>query len=337
MTVNSDDQFSLLQALPASNRAPVLAAWGMGVDSTAMLVEMVERGEPVDHVLTADVGDENPLTYAFRPVFTEWLAKRGVPVTVVQYRPKNFKHYPAYTSLGENCLTNGTLPSIAFGGSSCSQKWKIAPQDAWTKTWAPAQRAWAAGGKVVKLIGYDCSTADVRRYAHREGHDSALYDFRYPLREWGWVRADCERRIAAAGLPVPPKSSCFFCTAMKPHELRAMPKELLRRVVLMEARAAPRLKTSEGLWRNTVKGCRGATPKPGSMTVFIRAEGLLPAWEIDAIVQEAPQALVTWQKAQAEVPAAERPSLAVWLREFGRAHGLSFDPPGVAPLYAAVA
>lgn len=86
----------------------------------------------------------------------------------------------------------------------------MAPQDKWTAQWAPAIRCWGEGGRVVKLIGYDCSTADQRRYAHAEGYADPRYDYRYPLRELGWTRADCIARIERAGLPVPPKSSCFF-------------------------------------------------------------------------------------------------------------------------------
>src|SRR3546814_13602280 len=113
---------------------------------------------------------------------------------------------------------------------------------------SPAIRCWGEGGRVVKLIGYDCSSADQRRYAHAEGYADPRYDYRYPLRELGWTRADCMARIERAGLPVPPKSSCFFCPAMRPHEVDALSKDELRTIVLMEARAQPRLRTlrSEG-------------------------------------------------------------------------------------------
>src|SRR4051812_46806286 len=94
---------------------PVLAALGLGVDSVAMLVELVERGERVDAALFADTGSERPQTYAYLPIFKEWLEKRGVPLIVVKYEPKNFKNYPPYRTLEANCLTNGTLPSKAFG------------------------------------------------------------------------------------------------------------------------------------------------------------------------------------------------------------------------------
>ena len=33
--------------------------------------------------------------------------------------------------------------------------------------------------------------------------------------EWGWSRKDCIQAIRDAGLPLPGKSSCFFCPSMK--------------------------------------------------------------------------------------------------------------------------
>jgi len=296
-------------------RSPVLAAWGAGVDSTAMLIELVDRGEPVDQVLFADVGAEKAETLTFVPLFRAWLADHGVPSEVVRYQPKNFKNWPPYRTLTENLLTNGTLPGIAFGRGTCSQKWKAAPQHAWAQAWPLAQAAWAAGRKVVKLIGYDCSPADDRRHAVVQALDDPLYEHRYPLREWGWTRPDCEDRIRRAGLPVPVKSACFYCTAARPAEVRALPGGQLRQIVLIEARARPRLRNVDGLWRKPVRGLRGAEPRPGSMTAFIRQEGLLDPGEIEAIAELAPRSLLRWQAAAAETEGA-RPELRRWLTVF---------------------
>lgn len=295
---------------------PVLAAWGGGVDSTAMIIELVERGEPPDAVLMAETGSERPETDAFVPLFRAWMDARGVENHLVRYSPKRFKHWPPYASLLENLLTNGTLPSISFGRHSCSQKWKIAPQDAWAERWPLARAAWARGGKVVKLIGYDCSPADERRYAHREGHVDPRFLFRYPLREWGWTRSDCIARIRAADLPVPVKSSCFFCAAMKPDEVRSLPTAYLRLIVLIEARAAPRLRTIEGLWRKPVLGRGRAEARPGAMTAFIRAERLLPHEEIDRIVRSAPAQLLAYQAAAARLSLGDREPMSGWLERF---------------------
>jgi hypothetical protein len=87
---------------------------------------------------------------------------------------------------------------------------------------------------VVKCIGFD-ATEDHRvkggggTYAVPKGmniaplaglpHYKDRYTFRYPLREWGLDRAACGRIIVDAGLPLPPKSACFFCPAMRTIEI----------------------------------------------------------------------------------------------------------------------
>lgn len=295
---------------------PVVAAWGGGVDSTAMLIEMVERGERVDQVLFADTGNEKAAVYSQVRLFTTWLRAHGVAVETVRYEPQRFKNFPPYATLLENSLANGTLPSVAFGRGTCSLKWKVAPQNKWMQTWEPAQRVWAAGGKVVRLIGYDASPADSRRYAHAQSlPEDPHYTYRYPLREWDWTRADCEARIAAAGFQPFEKSACFFCSASKPAEIAALTAQELRLIVLMEARAKPRLRNIDGLWRTPVQGKRGATPRPGSMTEYIRSEGLLPAAEIDEIVALAPRDLLAWQDAVAQLT-EHRPAMAEWVKLF---------------------
>lgn len=318
--------------------APVVVAYGAGVDSTAMILGMLARGERIDVVLFADTGSEKPSTYAYVDIFFAYLRERGIRCEIVRYEPKRFKHWPPYRSLDENCFTNGTLPSISFGRHSCSQKWKIAPQDAWVEQWEPAVACWALGGRVIKCIGYDDGKRDSKRYAHAEGHLDERYEYRYPLREWKWDREQCEAEIAAAGLPVPIKSACYMCGASQPWEIRGLPEFQLRRIVLMEARAQPRLINVEGLWRKSVQGMRGAVKRPGSMTQFIREEALLPADEIDAIVAMAPVALAQFQDAEGKIPLERRAELSTWLKLFdardrgifGEQRGREFLAEGVA-------
>jgi len=290
--------------------APVVLAYGIGVDSTALLVELESRGTPPDLVITGDPGIEKPETYVYQEMMAAWMAARGIRYETVRYTPKRFKHWPPYYDLLANVITNATLPSISLGRHSCSLKWKVAPQDAFLKQWEPAKAAWARGQKVIRLIGYDASPADTRRYNHASAIANDLFECRYPLREWGWNRAACIARIEAAGLPVPPKSSCFICGAMKPDEVRALPSWCLRLIVLVEARAAPRLRTVEGLWR------RSTATRPGRMTDFIRAEELLPAADIDAIIRDAPADLIRFQDVAGHVPLPERPTMAEWLDMF---------------------
>jgi hypothetical protein len=154
---------------PTDPRTVLVVAYGMGVDSTAMLIGLAERGIRPAAILFADTGGEKPATYAFRPVFDAWLAAHNMPpITVVKNVVKDFKHYPPYHTLEENCLTNGTLPSVAFGFQmhSCSLKWKAAPQHKWLKAFPPAVAAWGRGEKVVRAIGFDASPGDKRRRNH---------------------------------------------------------------------------------------------------------------------------------------------------------------------------
>ena len=60
------------------SRQPLAVCWGMGQDSTGMLVGMWERGIRPQLVITADVGSERPQTYVFRPIFDDWLGIRGI-------------------------------------------------------------------------------------------------------------------------------------------------------------------------------------------------------------------------------------------------------------------
>jgi hypothetical protein len=280
------------------NRQPLVMAYGMGVDSTAAISGLVERGVRPDLILFANVGGEKQQTYAYLPIINAYLQKHGFPeVHVVQYIPRNFKNWPPYYGLEQNCLTNGTLPSISFSFQfkSCSQKWKAAPQHKYIQNWDPARDWWAAGGKVKKIIGYDASPKDQKRvtYACNAEVEDEHYEYWYPLQEWGWDRMRCTEEIEKAGLPVPPKSSCYFCAAMQPEEVSALEPDYLRGIVRLEARARPRFKTAamKGLWG------RDSKKRPGSMTQYIRENNLLPAAEVDRIVEETPRDIIAYQEA----------------------------------------
>ncbi len=135
-----------------------------------------------------------------------------------------------YSDLYGNCLKNETLPSLAFGMKSCSLKWKTGPQDVLLKgarsgpnarpphpVWLRAQEL---GQTIVKLIGYDCGKADLRRSRNLAESDDG-FDYIYPLQLVGWSRPDCVAAITRAlgAHLVPIKSACFFCPASKHWEL----------------------------------------------------------------------------------------------------------------------
>lgn len=219
---------------------PLGVSYGMGVDSTAMLVEMTRRGIRPDLIQFADTGGELPATYDYLGVIDEFLARQGFPaVTVVRKRSK-------HASLYDNCVNNETLPSIAFGLKGCSQKWKVDPMNYFCNHWAPARACWKAGFKMFKAIGYDAGGRDRQRFCHSAaseakrsaaGRPDKKYNYWYPLIEWGIDRDACLTSIRSAGLPVPIKSACFFCTARKGEELVELGRDhpdLARKAVEME-------------------------------------------------------------------------------------------------------
>lgn len=82
------------------------------------------------------------------------------------------------------------------------------------------------------------------------------YENRYPLIEdWHWSRDDCIRVIEEENLPLPGKSSCFFCPSMKGHEIEALKRQhpdLYQRAIAIEENAMPNLTKVKGLGRSYV-------------------------------------------------------------------------------------
>src|SRR5262249_44600599 len=64
---------------------PLVVVYGLGVDSTAMLIEFARRGIRPDLILFADTGGEKPQTYQYLHVIRPFLARVGFPdVTVAR-------------------------------------------------------------------------------------------------------------------------------------------------------------------------------------------------------------------------------------------------------------
>jgi hypothetical protein len=271
-------------------RSPLVVNFGGGVDSTAILVRLVEMFEAGDAtarpdlVLFADTGSELPETYENVARVSAYLELHGFPRVTTVSRPANIPGRAGYRTLEENCLVNETLPGEAFGRGNCSCKWKHEPMDAFLHgRQRPLRAGWLelhgfAGEKPVKLIGYDATeTLKGKRGASaRENLEDATAKYRYPLVEWGWTRERCEQAIRAAGLPSVVKSACFFCPNQTTCELRAMaessPALVLRALVIEEvARRGKHGLQIEGLWRRT----RKSDGRSGSWVEWARAEGLL--------------------------------------------------------------
>ena len=150
--------------------------------------------------------------YAYLDVMNRWLKDHGMPpITRVYKTTRDGKRL----TLEDECLQSCSLPSIAYGFKRCSLKHKIGPQEKFCNHYPPCQKAWAAGKRVVKFIGYDAGEGYRSDKVLLGDLADPKYSKWYPLMEWGWDRAACMQAIENAGLPQPGKSSCFFCPSMR--------------------------------------------------------------------------------------------------------------------------
>ena len=226
-------------------RGPVVVSYGGGVNSTAMLIGMVERGQRPDAILFANTAAEFPETYKYVDGFSGWLTQRGFPeITHVAY---NSKH----ETLEQECHNNNTLPSLAFGFRGCSHKWKRYPMEKWVKAWQPAIEAHERGHVVYRLLGIDAG----EQHRGRIDGEREKCEYHRPLVEWCWNRRQCIQVIEDSHLCVPKKSACFFCPATRKAEVKELYRdepELFARAVAMEQHARDNggLKSIQGLGRH---------------------------------------------------------------------------------------
>lgn len=183
-------------------------AYGGGVQSTALLV-MAARGEiQADAALFCNVGDdsEHPDTLRFvREVAVPYGAAHGVPVHILQRTRRDGRTETLWQQLMRPSRTINIpvrMDNGAPGNRTCTADFKIRVMSKWLK----AHGATAATPATVQIgISWD--------EAHRAERRTAVPGevTSYPLVERHLSRVDCQRIIVAAGLPLPGKSSCFFC------------------------------------------------------------------------------------------------------------------------------
>ena len=227
-----------------------IVAYGGGTNSTAMLIGLCRKQIPVDLILFSDTGGEHLHTYGYFPIINGWLAAHGMPeITRLEYRTREGLRL----TLEQECLQSHSLPSIAYGYKSCSLKHKVHPQEKYCNHHPACREAWKRGEKINKFIGYDAGEGRRKKRAEDAERKDKKYNYQYPLIEWGWSRDDCIEVIRQEGLPLPGKSSCFFCPSMRPKEIRTLyhrHRDLYERAVAIEREAKPYLTAVKGLGRN---------------------------------------------------------------------------------------
>lgn len=204
---------------------PVVLSYGMGVDSTAILLRWLtdesSRDFPLDQltVITAMTGDEWPrtgqvVTDHVLPLMREHGVRyvqvaRGGPtvadgvVTLSDTRQPTEVRLGGVYKLSQELTAAGTVPQVASGRRTCSIKQKGVPLD----TWIGGE---LAGSNFRHVMGFNADEG--KRAARDSSYSNEQRASEYPLIEWGWNRETCLTFIGAVtGVPDWPKSCCTYC------------------------------------------------------------------------------------------------------------------------------
>lgn len=165
-----------------------ILSFGGGVNSVALMLWLLEHSEPLDEVIFADTGVELPETYAYLPTVEAHLAAHDVKFTVVEGRVRGRDLY-------QTCWERRVIPSAI---------WRWSTRDFKVRPIYRYYRSLNAHIMQYLAIGYD-------EFDRMRTSATPLVTNVYPLVQNRLTRADCAAIIREANLPMPVKSSCFFC------------------------------------------------------------------------------------------------------------------------------
>jgi hypothetical protein len=191
-------------------------SYGGGVQSTAALVLAATGRINFPVFLFANVGDdsEDPATLDYLEQYAKpYAALHGIQLHELRRIRRDGTTETLYGRLTRPGSRSLPIPvrmsNGAPGTRSCTADFKIKVIGRWVKAHGATEDNPATVGVGISLD--EIERVNNRRAMPYERPVYPLLDLRPPLR-----RQDCERVIRAAGLPVPPKSACWFCPFRRP-------------------------------------------------------------------------------------------------------------------------
>ena len=193
-----------------------IISYGGGVQSTALCVLAVQgKIGHVDAALFSNVGDDSeyPATITYvREKMVPLCAERGLAVHDLHRVKRNGDTETLWQRLMKPGSRSLPIPvrmpdTGAPGTRNCTAEFKIKVITKWIRAHGATQDAPAT-----VCIGF--STDEAHRANNRSASPYETPEF--PLLDLRLSRTDCKNIISRAGLPVPPKSACFFCPFHRP-------------------------------------------------------------------------------------------------------------------------
>jgi hypothetical protein len=217
-----------LKMLPAvASRKVRVFSFGGGVQSHAVLVLQAQGklSQPYDYFVFANVGadSENPDTLAYIEKYTKpFCEKHGIRFVEVQKQRGRGKNKTPDTLVELIYRTQKSVPIPArMGGNgapgrrSCTVDFKIVVVDGWIKK---DKYTHAVVGLGISIDEFDRARDTQWFDKVRDKPFGFMKRREYPLIDMRINRDGCRKLIAEAGLPEPPKSSCYFCPFKKRSE-----------------------------------------------------------------------------------------------------------------------
>jgi hypothetical protein len=198
-------------------------AHGGGVQSTAALVLSAQGKIDFPVHLFSNVGDdsEHPATLKYvREVSMPYAAAHGIELHELRRVRRDGTPETLLTRMTRPGSKDLAIPVYIHGDTptnrSCTTHFKIHVLRKWTKDHG-------ATATNPATVGIGISVDEIERAGR--GVDAPHDQRVYPLLDLGLRRMDCHRVIADAGLPTPPKSSCYFCPFKRPQQFAEMRRD----------------------------------------------------------------------------------------------------------------
>ncbi|MFE0651010.1 phosphoadenosine phosphosulfate reductase [Streptomyces sp. NPDC059534] len=210
-------------------------SYGGGVQSTALLVLAAQGRIDFPLFVFANVGNDSERAATLRYVEEHakpYAAQHGIELVEVQRIRRDGDTETLWGRLTRPGSRSLPIPvrmsNGAPGTRSCTADFKI-------KVVGKEMKRRGASKTNRATIGIGISVDEIHRANNRitEPHEQIVY----PLLDLGLRRIDCQRIIREAGLPVPPKSSCFFCPFHRPetwHDMRRQEPEEFEKACQLE-------------------------------------------------------------------------------------------------------
>lgn len=189
-----------------------LFSYGGGVQSNAVLVLAAKREIDVKTFVFANTGHDSEsrktLDY-IENVARPYAEKHGIEMVEVAKKGMTLYQH-AISDKNRTIPIPMRMSNGAPGTRKCTSDWKIKPIQRYAKSLGATSEEKA-------LIGIGISMDEVQR-----AKDSLVeyQEHEFPLLDLRVSRMECANIIREANLPVPPKSSCWFCPYKKIREWR---------------------------------------------------------------------------------------------------------------------